>query len=244
MPGLAEYLQDPQLLGGAAPLPNIMAREMRTPPLGQGNLVDRALSSFGQPSLDALRQGMAGKATPQEVARTFLETGPVGPFGAVRTPNPIRAYHGSGDPNLQSFSPQVAGGSRNTGGQGAVFLTPYEREARGAYGPHLYEVQSSHQRPFIWDARDIPGTLQRAREVMPDIQERAGVWLDQPAFFDALKRARYDAVETRGPLGPTEWAVLNPEIIEILRKYGMAGPVAAPAVATGLSDYLQSSPQN
>lgn len=80
-------------------LPDVMPRELRSEPRAQLTALHDALSSFGQPSLDALRRGYAGEATAPEVARTFLETGPVGPFGVVRTPprvpNPIRAYHGS-----------------------------------------------------------------------------------------------------------------------------------------------------
>ena len=55
-------------------------------PLTQGNILHEILSSFGQPSLDALRAGQRGAATPEDVARTFFETGPVGPFGMARRP--------------------------------------------------------------------------------------------------------------------------------------------------------------
>ena len=58
-------------------------QNVQEPALAQHNLVDRALRSFGQPSLDAVQSAQRGAATPQEVARTFLETGPVGPFGMM-----------------------------------------------------------------------------------------------------------------------------------------------------------------
>lgn len=96
---LADYLQgaghavEPNRLAGPPTLPNVLPREMRTEPLGQSNLLDRAMSAFGQPSLDALRQGYEGKATPQEIARTFLETGPVGPFGMLVGPAARTANH-------------------------------------------------------------------------------------------------------------------------------------------------------
>jgi hypothetical protein len=91
MADLASMLQgrpEPQPLSGPPILPNIMPREMRREPLGQSNLLSTFLRSFGQPSLDALRGGMEGTKTPQEVARTFLETGPIGPFGVARAMRP------------------------------------------------------------------------------------------------------------------------------------------------------------
>ena len=124
-------------------------------------------------------------------------------------------YHGTSDPNLQSFSAETAGGSRNSGGHGAVFLTPFRTEAESVYGPHVLSVESAHQRPFVWDLGNLPETLQRGREVMPELRVHGDSWLDQPAFFDALRRAGYDAVEMRGRDGPAELAVLDPRLLHV-----------------------------
>jgi hypothetical protein len=97
---LAQYAQPPPptLGGGPPPLPEITLTQPQAP-LGQHNLLDRALSSFGQPSLDKLEAAYRGEATPRDVAWEFLTNGPLGPFGMargpVRIPDPIRAFHGS-----------------------------------------------------------------------------------------------------------------------------------------------------
>lgn len=378
MPGLAEYLQGngayPQPLGGPAPLPDVRPREMRQPPLGQSNLVDRALSSFGQPSLDALRRGYAGEATPQEVARTFLETGPMGPFGAVRVPNPIRAYHGSPHDFDEFRTDKIGSGEgAQAYGHGLYFAqsepvaryyrdalgrpvqqAPYrigdnfaltrptdpvgrraydmisgrdgdieaaiEATSRGGFVPdrqavlerlnhwrsqnfravpaggRMYEV-NLHARPeqFLdWD-RPLAGQNEAARDAFeqtyrtvadrsgyqiplqaneplsehyrslanaasghgrfitsalsPMGRGRAGLRSGMDEASTSLSEAgipgiRYLDQGSRGAgQGTSNFVVFSPEIIEILRKYGIAGPMAAPATATGLSDYLQS-PQN
>ena len=80
-------------LGGPPQLPGLSLGT--EPPLAQHNLIDRALSSFGRPSLEAVQAAQRGEATPRDVAWEFLTNGPMGPMGGVRVPNPIRAYHGS-----------------------------------------------------------------------------------------------------------------------------------------------------
>jgi hypothetical protein len=80
-------------LGGPPSLPGI--RIGTEPPLAQHNLIDRTLSSFGRPTLEAVQAAQRGEATPRDVAWSFLTEGPMGPLGSVRIPNPIRAYHGS-----------------------------------------------------------------------------------------------------------------------------------------------------
>lgn len=80
---LSDLMEEQRTLGGRPALPDVRPREMREPPLGQSNLVHRALSALGQPSLESLRRGFAGQETPEQVARTFLETGPIGPFGMI-----------------------------------------------------------------------------------------------------------------------------------------------------------------
>lgn len=104
---LADYLQrsgqpEPNRLAGPPMLPDVRPREMRSPPLGQGNALDRIFRSFGQPSLDALREGYAGRQTPAQVARAFIETGPIGPFGTVRSPFGSRLAKAAPDEELPS----------------------------------------------------------------------------------------------------------------------------------------------
>lgn len=153
---------EPLPLGSPAPLPDVRPREMREPPLGQSNFLDRVFSSFGQPSLDSLRRGLEGRETPTQVARTFMETGPVGPFGMavatrarlsanqnaqmrseIRT-NPdledvIRSSYGVG--HLTEAPPPAAqtivpgrGGNTQPPVANSVFPT-LERESRHVYRP-------------------------------------------------------------------------------------------------------------
>lgn len=85
--------EDVPTLGGRPTLPGISIGT--EPPLAQHNLIDRALSSFGRPSLEAVQAMQRGETRPDDVAREFVFNGPMGPLGMVRIPNPIRAYHGS-----------------------------------------------------------------------------------------------------------------------------------------------------
>lgn len=151
---LAQYSSDPPTLGDGPRLPNVMPREMRSEPLSQSNLLHSALSAFGQPSLDALREGYAGRKTPQEIARTFLETGPMGPLGMARAParipNPITAYHGSPH-DFDKFELEKIGTGEGAQayGHGLYFaenegvargyrdrLASYENEARSIFARH------------------------------------------------------------------------------------------------------------
>ena len=68
-------------LGGPPQLPGISIGT--EPPLAQHNLIDRALSSFGRPSLEAVQAAQRGEATPRDVAWEFLTNGPMGPFGMM-----------------------------------------------------------------------------------------------------------------------------------------------------------------
>ena len=52
---------------------------------------------------------------------------------------------------------------------------------------------------------------------MPQLRAHGDGWLDQKAFFDALKHAGYDALETRSGTNPVELAVLNPERSKIVK---------------------------
>ena len=105
---LADLMEEQRTLGGPPALPDVRPQEMRSPPLGQSldrnnfvaNAIHGALSLLGRSAVDATREGLEGRRTPQEVAQTYLTEGPWGgPMGSVRAParvpNPIRAYHGS-----------------------------------------------------------------------------------------------------------------------------------------------------
>lgn len=129
MADLASFLQD------RSPLPNIMPREMRQEPLGQGNLLSRFLQSFGQPSLDALERGYRGEATPQEIAKTFLETGPVGPLGMIKAP---KASVGS----VFDWS-NPGGGSRETTVGNTTVTYGLSKDP---YGPHAEVILVSTPR--------------------------------------------------------------------------------------------------
>jgi hypothetical protein len=122
---LAQY--SPPTLGDGPRLPNVMPREMRTEPLGQSNFIHELLSLYGRPSMEALQRGYEGRATPQEIAHTFFETGPVGPFGSVMR-DPL--FHGTPRRGLTELAPS----ERGPLGPG-VYTSP-SREIAGSYaGP-------------------------------------------------------------------------------------------------------------
>jgi hypothetical protein len=83
------------MLGGRSMLPNVIPRDLRQPQTGQHNLLHRLLYSFGGPHYEAQGQMLRGEISPRDAALELLTNGPMGPFGAVRIPNPIRAFHGS-----------------------------------------------------------------------------------------------------------------------------------------------------
>lgn len=107
MPGLNPWLAQyygyhlpAQTLGGDPPaLPEITLTE-RQPPLAQHNLLDRALSSFGRPSLEAVQAMQRGVRSPSDTAWSFLTEGPFGMLGLsrIRPPElPARAAYRVGD---------------------------------------------------------------------------------------------------------------------------------------------------
>ena len=158
--------------------------------------------------------------------------------GMEQSGKPTQWYHGTADPELTAFSPDVVGGARNSGGRGAVFLTPSEFEARSNYGPHAIGVESQHNRPFVWDLQDIPGSLERGRSIMPQLRAQGDSWLDQKSFFDALKRAGYDALETRSGAHPVELAALKPERLKIVKGVtGLPLPSQNDDLASMLAQY-------
>ena len=103
-------------------------------------------------------------------------------------------------------------------GKGAVFLTTTRRDAEswGQNTAKVLEVDSRHEQPFIWDLHQLKDTVMRGRRVFPALREQGGGWLDQEKFFDALRRAGYDAVETRMGNEPVELAVLAPKKLKVV----------------------------
>ena len=145
-----------------------------------------------------------------ELAITFIP----GLMG-TRVPSPSRWFHGTSDPSLRGFSPEIVGGLRNTGGRGAVFLTPSSSEA-ATYGKHILPVESRHINPFIWDIGDMRATSGRARDVLPNLRTHGDTWLDQAAFFDALKRRGHDSIETHWSGRPIELGVFDPRVLRVI----------------------------
>ncbi len=130
-------------------------------------------------------------------------------------------YHGSGNTKLTGFNPEVGTGSRNAGGAGATFLTPFRKEAVDTYGPNVLAAESRHENPFIWDINErglTPETLERGRAVFPGLRVKGDAYLDQAQFFDALKRAGFDALETRYAGAPAELAVFDPRKLTDVRQ--------------------------
>lgn len=118
------YGMPPETLGGDVQ-PRVPRYTPQPQQLGQHNLIDSALAAPGQPTADALQRGLQGLETPQGVALSFLENGPMGPLGMARIPNPIRAFHGSPH-QFEQFDPAHIGK-----GEGAQ-----------AYGHGLYFAES------------------------------------------------------------------------------------------------------
>lgn len=207
---LDPYGWEPEPLNGAALLPNVMPREMRTNPLGQGNLVDRALSSFGQPSLDALRQGMDGKATPQEIARTFLETGPVGPFGMAR-----------GLPTAVAVAERPISAAIRY--RGEIFRGTHHAdavaEAVKKYGQHAHDE--------LFESANLHDTN--------GFVTNTGRFLTRDEAHKLMQQRGHSDHDQANPLYTRSFEDQSKGGVEILRKYGIAGPVATGVTANALS---------
>jgi hypothetical protein len=150
-------------------------QEVRPEQLGQHNLLPRLLNSFGEPSLDVLRRGYAGEATPGDVARAYLETGPVGPFGVAsgRLDTLRRAleYHYRnhvneyGEPLSASHLAHLAsmgaiGGGLWEGAHAIGFGDPLFNAggaALGILGPHIRQTARIYRRLREIDQRTIGG---------------------------------------------------------------------------------------
>lgn len=141
----------------------------------------------------------------------------------------IRAYHGS-PRNFDKFDLQHAGSVTDEGklGRGVYFST--DPNVAEKY-PHKYEADLNVSNPI---EIQLPawGTEKSAM-----LKERLGLpeTADAADMAAAVKALGHDAVVLDySPVGynQKEIAVLDDSLISILRKYGIAGTAAAPAVAS------------
>ena len=202
-------------------------------------------------ALEANR-GKIGEAYDREVFGSGRAPGELGNRAPIIGPAQQVWYHGTSDADFTVFKPVDGEGRRNTGGRGATFLTPFRTEAEGAYGGSkgkVIAVRSNHRKAFTWNLSDMRDTLGRAREVLPALEvvgDSIKTVAQQTAFFDALKRAGYDAVETRSAAGPAELAVFDASatLEPFESKAGVTisgGPADANAALNGSPKLLASS---
>lgn len=282
------------------------------PALGQHNLLDRLARIPGQPLYDQVMGNTPPPPSPFTdlggAINNFFRVMPIGPFGSVRIPNPIRAYHGSSHAfdafdlsrigtgqGAQAYghglyfaeSEPVARSYRNAtlsspesyasllmeqhgGRDGAIrwlqeggLSRQFDRDALAAlqggrnFG-HMYEV-NIHARPeqFLdWDRLfgDMsPEAQARLRHAgftenegyMPSfvdyLQTRHGPQGASNVLHDAgFSGIRYLDQGSRGAgQGTSNYVLFDPSLVEILRRYGIAAPVAGGAAAASLMDRQQ-----
>lgn len=191
-------------------------------------LVDRGVDAL----LGALgvKDPLAPEATPATgIGAVVGMLSPMAAVGALkRVKNPIKAYHGSPERNLKTMSPNKAMEVRDstwfTDNPDVASQYEYPRE----YGEILwdeprgrtYEVNLHVENPLEVDMQGDPGEAIRLGKLVQ--QAKAG-------GHDALAlRNVDDTVDSSRQLG-TSYAVWNPDVIELLRKYGLLPPIAAGA---------------
>lgn len=165
---------------------------------------------------------------------------PVSSFSAIQAaeqPQGIKAYHGSPD-DFRAFDMGKAGSTTDSGALGkAAYFSTDPKVAEPA--PHRYEVQlnASNPLPLQMDAWPVPGRGVEAKRKL--ITDALGIPGDSAAdqITAAATRRGYDSASLDySPLGykHQEYAVFDPSIIEVLRKYGLGGLTAGAGATGGL----------
>jgi hypothetical protein len=150
-------------------------------------------------------------------------------------------YHGSPEAGPHDLD-MAKSGSRN-GGAGAIWLSPREATAEGHAGQsgHVRSLEADVKNPFVWDIRDVPGTVKRAQQVWPEFKlpKNTDTWLTEGdafsrAFTDKIRAAGFDAIDIRGPNGAThELAVLDKAILRDARRGDLGGSASPGEKVTG-----------
>lgn len=195
--------------------------------------------------------GMAGdwKSAAPSLAEVLLAMAPLpgmkkGALPANRVENPIRAYHGS--PHDFDRFDGAAWLSNDKGY--AEGLAGRTRIPRNRTAGHVYEVDASVKSPYVVDVMDeaikiaksqnmtVPTTIVEAERMLipKGYQKAVGDYMP-----DAIKGG-HDSIHFRGTddgFGrPTDqYFVFDANLIEILRKYGIAAPVGGGILANALS---------
>lgn len=218
-------LPKPKMEGPYRPLPKRDLKAQPLTPPEQG--IDMLLGALGisdplapEASLATGIGSLAGLLSPLAVAG-----------GLKRVANPIKAYHGSPNRTLKTLSPrealEVPGSTWFSSNPDVAEQYTYPREygeIMDAPRGKVYEVNIHAENPM---------------EV--DMQGKVGEAISWGKLVNAAKARQHDAlilknvddtVDSSRQMG-TSYAVWNPDILEILRKYGILPPIAAATLPQG-----------
>lgn len=153
---------------------------------------------------------------------------PVSSFSAIQSAQPqgIRAYHGSPD-DFAAFDLGKAGSTTDQGALGrAGYFSTDPRVAEGF--PHRYEAQLNVSNPLELQMNQwsVPGrSLEAKRKLITDALGLPGDSTADQITAAATRRGFDSASLDYSPLGykHQEYAVFDPSIVDILKKYGLAG---------------------
>lgn len=143
--------------------------------------------------------------------------------GALKTTERQPFYHGSPHQfdNFDLGEVAARRGDTNNGFAG-ISVTPNENMARD-YGENVKRMYADVSNPFVWDIEDLPGTVEKAKAIYPDLDLRRGG--DFPVdgrweFSQALKNAGHDALDVQTKNGLMERTVFDPSKLTLFSDTG------------------------